>query len=139
MKKRMTTQEIVKNSDEVKKSGKDWKEVYAIVYQSLSTNKYRMMRNGNTLFWFRIDEPGVAQMYVFNADSYKHLFRNLKDFVKAMEISKYKKLYGETADINLINLIKRVGYPVDVEKVGKDSKGQTIYRGTLNYEETKNV
>lgn len=139
MKERMSTQEIVKNSNEIKNSGKNWKDAYAVIYQSISTNKYRLMRNGNTLFWYRIDSPGIAQMYVLNADSYKHLFRNLIEFMKAMKISKYKTVYGETSDINVINLLKRTGYAVDVEKMGKDDKGLPIYKGTVNLESAGHV
>ena len=128
----MTTQEIVKNSNEVKKSKQDWKKVYAVVYQSLETNEYRVLRKGNTLFWIHIDEPNVAQMYVFNADSYKNLFRNMKDFADAMHVAGYKRVYGDTSDMNILNLIKRIGYSVDVQPIGKDDDGKQIYRGTVN-------
>ena len=128
----MTTQEIVKNSNEVKKSKQDWKKVYAVVYQSLETNEYRVLRKGNTLFWIHIDEPDVAQMYVFNADSYKNLFRNMKDFADAMHTAGYKRVYGDTSDMNILNLIKRIGYPVDVQPIDKDDDGKQIYRGTVN-------
>jgi len=132
MDKRMTTQEIVKNSNEVKKSKQDWKKVYAVLYQSLEAKEYRMLRKGDTLFWIHIDEPHVAQMYVFNADSYKNLFRNMKDFANAMHAAGYKRVYGDTSDMNILNLIKRIGYPVDVKPMGKDEDGKQIYRGTVN-------
>lgn len=130
MDKRMTTQEIFKNCTELK--GQDWKKMYAVVAATLETKKYRMMRNGDTLFWYRMDGPGRAQMYVFNADSYKNLFKNMKQFALAMHKAGFKTVYGETQDINMINLIKRIGFPVDVEKIGKDDKGRQLYRGTVN-------
>jgi hypothetical protein len=132
MAERMTTQDIFKNCSEIKEAKADWKRMYAAVASSLQTKKYRMMRNGNTLFWFRIESPGVARVFVFNADSYKNLFRNMKDFAKAMEIAKYKTWYGVTQDMNMINLLKRIGYSVDVEKMGKDGKGRQLYRGTVH-------
>jgi len=132
MTERMTTQEIVENSSEVKEAGADWKRVYATLHQSIATDKYRVFRNGNTLFWIRIDSPGVAQMYVFNADSYKNLFRNMKEFAQGMHAAGYKKVYGETTDMNILNLIKRIGFPVDVEQLGNDAKGRPLYRGTVN-------
>jgi hypothetical protein len=131
MDNRMTTQEIVKNSNEVKKSKQDWKKVYAVVYQSLETNKYRIFRKGNTLFWIRIDSPNVAQMYVFNADSYKNLFRNMKDFAAALRAAGYERFYGDTSDMNIINLLKRIGYSVDIEPTGENEDGKQIYRGTV--------
>ena len=132
MEKRMTPQEIVQNSTEVKESKMDWKKVYAALHASIESNKYRIMRKGNTLFWFRIDKPQVAQMYVFNADSYKNLFRNMKEFAQAMHKAGYRSVYGETHDINMINLIKRIGFPVDVQIIGKDAQGRQLYRGTVN-------
>jgi hypothetical protein len=132
MTERMTTQDIVKNCQELKDSEIDWKKMYAVLQQSIKSNQYRMMRSGNTLFWYRIDEPKVAQMYVFNADTYKNLLRNMQDFAKAMHASGFKKVYGETHDMNIIKLIERIGFPVDVEDVGQDKQGRQIYRGTVN-------
>ena len=128
----MTPQEIFKNCSELKDSDIGWEKFYAIVLESLKTNKYRVLRKGNTLFWIRIDQPHVAQVFLFNADSYKNLFRNMKEFAKAMELAGYKKWYGDTQDMNIVNLIKRLGYSVDVEKIGKDSHGRQLYRGTAN-------
>jgi hypothetical protein len=132
MNERMTTQEIVKKSDEIKESGMDWKQVYAALHQSIESGKYRILRNGNTLFWYRIDEPKVAQMYVFNADSYKNLLRNMQQFAQAMHVAGFKKVYGETHDMNILNLIKRIGFPVDIEEIGQDDQGRQLYRGTVN-------
>lgn len=128
----MTTQDIIKNCQELKDSGVDWKKMYAILRESINSNQYRMMRSGNTLFWYRLDEPKVAQMYVFNADSYKNLMRNMQEFAKAMHLSGFKKVYGETHDMNIIKLIERIGFPVNVETVGQDAQGRQIYRGTVN-------
>jgi len=129
---RMSTQDIVKDSTEVKESGMDWRKAYAAIYQSIQSPKYRVIRHNNTLFWYRIDSPGVAQMFVFNADSYKNLFRNFKEFAKAMHVAGFKTVYGDTHDLNIINLIKRIGFPVNVQMIGLDSKGRKLYRGTVN-------
>ena len=132
MSDRMTTQDIVKHSKEVKDAKMDWKEVYAVLHKSIESNEYRVFRKGNTLFWIHIDEPHVAQMYVFNADSYKNLFRNMKDFAQAMHVAGYKRVYGDTTDMNILNLIKRIGYPVDIQPMGQDEDGKPLYRGTVN-------
>jgi hypothetical protein len=132
MEKRMTPQEIVKNSNYIKEAKFDWKEAYAALHASIESNKYRIMRKGNTLFWYRIDRPQVAQVFIFNADTYKNLFINLEEFAQAMHKSGYKNVYAETNDFNLINLIRRIGFPVDVEELGKDQSGKQLYRGTVN-------
>ena len=131
-KKEMTTQEIIRDCQEMKDSQMDWRMMYYFIRESINSNKYRMMRSGNTLFWYRLDEPKVAQMYVFNADSYKDLLRNMQEFAKAMHLAGFKKVYGETHDMNIINLIKRIGFPVEVEEIGQDDQGRQIYRGTVN-------
>jgi hypothetical protein len=136
MKERMTPQEIVQNSTEVKEMKTDWKKVYAALHASIESNKYRVMRHGNTLFWYRIDKPKVAQMYVFNADNYKNLFANTTMFAKAMHKAGYELVYGETQDMNMINLMRRIGAdlncPVEVETIGKDPQGRQLYRGTMH-------
>ena len=128
----MSTQDIVKDSTEVKESGMDWRKAYAAIYQSIQSPNYRIIRHNNTLFWYRIDSPGIAQMFVFNADSYKNLFRNFKEFAKAMHVAGFKTVYGDTHDLNIVNLIKRIGFPVDVQMIGVDKKGRKLYRGTVN-------
>jgi hypothetical protein len=132
MAKEMTPQDIVKHSKEVKDAKMDWKQVYAVLHQSVESNEYRVFRHGNTLFWIHIDEPHVAKMYVFSADSYKDLFRGMKDFAKAMDLAGYKRVYGDTTDMNILNLIKRIGYPVDIQPLGQDKNGKQLYRGTVN-------
>lgn len=129
---KMSTQDIVKDSTEVKESGMDWREAYAAIYQSIQSPNYRIIRHNNTLFWYRIDSPGIAQMFVFNADSYKNLFRNFKEFAKAMHVAGFKTVYGDTHDLNIVNLIKRIGFPVNVQMIGVDKKGRKLYRGTVN-------
>ena len=132
MTERMTTQDIVKNSTEIKESGMDWKQAYYAMHQSVESGKYRIIRNGNTLFWYRIDKPKVAQMYVFNADTYKNLLRNMQAFAMGMHKSGFSKVYGETHDMNILNLIKRIGFPVEIKEIGKDEQGRQLYRGTVN-------
>jgi hypothetical protein len=130
--KQMTPQDIVKNSREVKESGADWKQLYAGIAQGIEENKYRVMRSGNTLFMYKLVADGEAQMFIISAEPYKELLRNTKNFAKAMDKAGFKKVYGETHDINIIRLIERMGYPMTVERLGKDDKGRQIYRGTVN-------
>lgn len=128
----MTVQDLVKNSTEVKESGQDWKRIYAILTEALKTNKYRILRSGNTLCLLKLIEPQHAQMFLFNADTNKNLLRNMKEFAKALDVAGFKQVFGETHDLQMISLIKRIGYPVTVEDAGKDNHGRKIYRGTVN-------
>lgn len=130
--KEMTVQDLVKNSTEVKESGEDWKRVYAILSEALKTNKYRIMRSGNTLCMIKLLAPHEAQMFLFNADTNKNLLRNMKEFAKALDVAGFKSVFGETHDLQMINMIKRLGYPAEVTDAGKDSQGRKLYRGTVN-------
>jgi hypothetical protein len=132
MNKQLTTQEIVKNCKEIKEAGADWEKVYVTLHKSLESNQYRILRSGDTLFWIKIIEPKVAQMFIFNADTDRNFLRSMKDFALAMDKSGYKKVFGITHDMQIINLIKNLKYPVTVEDAGVDDKGRKLYKGTVN-------
>lgn len=129
---RMQPQEIIEKSDEVKESNLNWKLVYATIMASIQSNQYRVMRGGNTLFWYKMLKKDEAQVFVFNADSKKNLIKNFKDFAKAMDVAGFKRVFGDTHDVQMLNVIKRVGYPVDIKEVGTDDLGRKLYRGTVN-------
>jgi hypothetical protein len=127
-----STQDIIKESDEVKEMGMDWKRVYAAVALSIQNNTHRVMRSGNTLLWIKLLPQKTAQMYVFNADTQKNFLKNMKEFAKALDKSGFESVFGETHNMQLIEMMKRLGYPVKVEQVGTDDQGRTIYRGTVD-------
>ena len=129
---RMSTQDIVRNADEVRKSGLDWKKVYVLLRHSLESGQYRMMRCNNTLFWYRIDKKGEAQIFLLNADSARKLIRNFQEFGKAMVNSGFKKIYGITTDQKIIQALRSFGYSTDVEHIGEDENGQEQYKVTVN-------
>ena len=127
-----STQDIIKESDEVKEMGMDWKRVYAALALSIQNNTHRVMRSGNTLLWIKLLPQKTAQMYVFNADTQKNFLKNMKEFAKALDKSGFESVFGETHNMQLIEMMKRLGYPVKVEQVGTDDQGRTIYRGTVD-------
>jgi hypothetical protein len=128
----MTVQDIVKHSTEVKESGEDWERVYVILHEAIKSNEYRILRAGNTLCMIKLLAPHEAQMFIFNADTNKNLLRNMKEFAKALDVAGFKKVFGETHDIQMINMIKRLGYPAKITDAGKDDQGRKLYRGTVN-------
>jgi hypothetical protein len=128
---RMTSQDIVKNCDELKGSDQDWKQVYAQVATLLKTDKYRILRTNNTLFLIRIDSPGVAQMFIFNADPKHRLMGNLKEFLQAMQIAKYTTVYGETPNLQMLKMMERVGFNGKIEQIAS-SDGTPMFRGTMH-------
>lgn len=128
----MTPQEIIQKCDELKNSGEDWKLMYATIFRSIESNEYRVMRAGNTLFWYHLLGNKEAQMYVFNADTQKNFLRNMREFAKAMEKAGFEKVFGVTENPQLLNMIGRLGYPMSIEEVGQNAQGKTLYKGTVN-------
>ena len=130
--KQMQPYEIIQHADEVKDSDMDWKKVYAVILVSVQSNQYRVMRNGNTLFWYKLVQPKEAQVFIFNADTHKNLIRNFKEFARAMDVAGFKKVYGDTENQQMLEVIKRLGYPVEVTPTGAMRNGKPVYRGTVN-------
>ncbi len=82
--KEMTPQEIVKNSDYIKSSGKDWKKVYAALMVAVQQNIAKIVRSGNSLFLINPVSDTEVEYHVFNADPKEQYKENLKDFMNAM-------------------------------------------------------
>ena len=119
-KKEMSTQDIVKNSDEVKRYKMDWEEIYVLLANAVKTNKYRILRSGNTLFVIKIIDPEFAELATFNAeDSFKTYVRNIKEFLNAAEVAGYKKIKAKNVNIQMINLMKKAGYNVESTPMDK--------------------
>ena len=129
---RMTEQEIIKKSPHFEDYGMDWKDLYYNVHQSIQSNKYRVIRQNNTLFWIEIVSPGVAKLAIFNADSYKTFLRNIQEFSKAMIISGYHTIFGDSSDLNIFNQFRKAGWQMDISSIGKDKKGSVMYQGVAN-------
>ena len=123
MAERMTTQEIVKNSYEVKNMKLNWESIYKAIYAASQTNKYRILRNGDTLFVIKILAPHEAGVMVFNAEkSFKNYIRNVKEFAKAMDIGGYTKVSAKGANIQMVNILKHAGYNVEAQPMDKEGK-----------------
>jgi len=127
----MTTQDIVKNSDEVRDHNLDWERTYASLVLAVRSNEYRVFRTNNTLFLIHIDSPGVAQVYTFNADSKHRFLGNMKEFLKAMEVAKYHTVYGITDSEQMLRVMERAGFNGKIEQMGMEN-GKPMFKGTMN-------
>jgi hypothetical protein len=129
----MTAQEIFQKCPEINRFGHDWKEVYAKVFALVSkTDKFRLMRCGNSIFLIMIKEPHQAEICMFNADPPKKFARNFKEFAKAMEVAGYKSVSGVTDNLPTLKMLEHFGYPIKIENIGVDDKGNAQYRGTID-------
>lgn len=126
----MSVQDVIKNSDEVKRGKIDWEQMYVNLYKAVQTDKYRAVRSGDTLFIIKIVEPHVASLFTFNAEkSFKNYVRNIKEFLKALEISGYEKLYAKDVNIQMINIMKNAGYNIEAIPL-RDKEGWYSIVGT---------
>lgn len=131
--KEMTTQEIFQKCPEINRFGHDWKHAYNLVSAMIrKTNKARMMRCGNSLFFIMIKGDHQAEVSMFNVDPPIKFARNFKDFAEAMRLAGYTNVFGVTDNLPTLQLIERFGYPIKIENLGPNSEGITQYKGTVN-------
>ena len=128
----MTTQEIIRDCDETRTNNRDWKQLYKDLHMAVASNKYRLMRSNNTLFLYKLVDEGIAQMFVFNADTHKNFLRNMKDFFKAMKNAGFHTIFGVTENPQILKMLERTGYEVDVEDAGIDEQNRPLFKGIVH-------
>jgi hypothetical protein len=134
----MSTQEIFRNSKELNRHAKEdeWIEKYNLVFKLISAQKLVAMRNGNTIFLYSITAPHVAKMFIINADSPKDFFKNLEQFVLAMQQAGFTKVFGLTDDLPTVKIIQKLGlkhkYKTEIEKTGKPADKNQSYEVTVS-------
>jgi hypothetical protein len=134
--KQMSTQDIVKNSQEMKGAGIGWQQTYVGIHKLLESNEFRILRAGNTLFLIRILNPQEAAMFVFDADTPRHFLRNFKEFMQAMQKCGYKRVSGITGNTQIFEMVRKAGFPIVVEPTGQESGGKKLYKGTVDIRES---
>lgn len=127
----MTPQDIVKNCDELKGSGQDWKQVYVKLLASTKANTHRIFRTGNTLFWVHIVSPGVGQAFAFNADPKDQLVANVLEFLAALKAAKYKTVSTVIPTTAIFTRLQKEGYAVDIER-RRTAAGPIKFKGTIH-------
>jgi hypothetical protein len=103
----MTTQEIVQKSVERMEPGADWENVYSHIYAAIKSNKFRAMRHGNTILFFKVDSPIASQAHLFSADTQEKFLKALQEFGKSLKIAKYTKLTGIVRNASLLRLLRK--------------------------------
>ena len=127
----MTPQDIVKNCDELKGSNLKWQEVYVKLLASTKANTHRIFRTGNTLFWVHIQNPGVGQVFTFNADPKAKMLQNVLEFLKAMKVAKYTTLTAVMPTAGLFKRLQAAGYTVEIQLL-QTSAGPISFKGTIH-------
>ena len=103
----MTTQEIVKLSVERMEPGADWEMVYGHLYAGIKSNKFRMLRCGDSLLFFKVDAPIASGAHIFSADPQEKLLHALREFGQSLKAAGYKKITGTVRNASLLRLIRK--------------------------------
>ena len=104
---RMTTQEIIKQSCKVE--GIDFKKTYTALAKLLETDKFRVMRYGNSLLFYAITEPKKAHVFLETADTGTELLNAMRDFDKALRMSGFVEATMSVKNPQILSLIQRAG------------------------------
>jgi len=75
---------------------------------SCGSGQFAIMRSGDTIFWYHIDNSDRVDVCIFNADSLSKLVQNLDEFTRALFVAKYKIWYTATSDPMLVAAIKKL-------------------------------
>jgi len=119
----MTTQEIVEQSIAKSDPGQDWKQAYAYAYHGIQSGKFRMLRHGNTLLFFKVEPPVASNVHIFSTDDGNKLMEAFLGFARAFKVSGYKEMTGRlpVKQTVLLRLMKRAN------KIGFDITEKPVY------------
>lgn len=102
-----TTQDIVKESVERMEPGADWEMVYGHLYAAIKSNKFRMLRCGDSLLFFKVDSPIASGAHIFSADPQEKLLHALREFGQSLKAGGFTKLTGTVRNASLLRLIRK--------------------------------
>lgn len=102
----MTPQEIVQHSCAIYYPERDWRQVYTWVYKAIQSNEYRMLREHNTLFLYKVNPPVAEHCYLFTADDTKTIIKAFKNGCKALKTAGYNRIETDVLDPQIIRLAR---------------------------------
>lgn len=111
----MTTQQIIKH---VVGEDKFEKMYIQFLHRLHMTEKYRMIRDNNSLFLIKIMDKGVAHVELYSADSPKDMLRSMMNFGQFMKKANYKKLYFDSISQTLFKYLS--GHGVNIKNLGNN-------------------
>jgi len=121
--KEATLQEIIKGAPITKNFGEHWEIVYMNIANLVEkTKEHRVLRHGNSLLFYIIEEPKVATGVVFSIDPPRTQAEAFVEFAKGMAFGGFETLTTATDLVLAINLLDKAGFDIDVSNVDKNSK-----------------
>jgi hypothetical protein len=122
----MTTQEIVQKSIERSDPGTDWQQVYSYLYHGIQSNKFRMLRNKDSLLFFKVGVPVCSHTHIFTAVSQEDLLKSIRKFIEVLKISGYKKIMASIKNPAILRIIRKAKSPHVVIKETPSSAGYNL-------------
>jgi len=127
---KMKDQDIFKRSSMPKRLGMTWQQAYATVAKTLESKDYRMLRDGNTLLWVHIAKPGVAMVWLFDADRPENLPEHMGNYMESLKKAGYQYVAMITDQRQELIAAQEAGYPVEYQR--KQENGKWMYSGAID-------
>jgi hypothetical protein len=125
MTERMTTEEIIRKDCE--RYNLPFQQFYDYLRLAMSTSKFRAMRDENSLLVYQILSPGVADLHLITADPLNKVVQSLKNFVKAMDKSGFKKGVATIKDKSFLQLLRRARVPYKATPASENVNGKMVH------------
>jgi len=120
--------DIIKN--DAQQLGSDFDTVYQNLKQGIDSGKTRIMRSGNTLLIYNIEQPGVADLHISTMDTPDKLVTAVQDLYQAMKKAGFKIGTALTDNSQIARVLSAAKIPVKVQQVPGEN-GQAQYQLTI--------
>jgi hypothetical protein len=117
-----STQDIVRESLAKTSPSEDWKQAYGAMYAGIKSNKFRMLRHGDSLLFFKVEPPIASNVHIFSTDDPSKMMKAFVEFGKAFKVAGYKQMRGRISAKNtiLLRLMRRandIGFKISEKPV----------------------
>ena len=109
---RKSVQEIVRVHLENAGQEKQFEHVYKTLHKLLASNKFRILRHGDTLFLLGLLGDNACHVQMINADSKTNLIRNIKEGFRAAFHAGFKRVDFETQNQNIVRAVQSLGHNI---------------------------
>jgi methionine salvage enolase-phosphatase E1 len=106
---RKSVQEIVREQLAANGQEQHFKKVYETIHKLIASNKFRILRKGDSLFLYGIRSKEECHFNLINADTPKNLIRNFQDAYNAIKAAGFKKITFESDNPKIVEAAKNTG------------------------------
>ena len=126
--KDVTTHEIIRGAPITKDFGEHWEIVYMNIANLVeNTKEHRILRKGNSLLFYIIEEPKVASGVVFSIDPPRTQAEAFVEFAKGLAFGGFEKLTVSTNLELALKLLDKAGFKMTILGKEKNSKVKDLH------------